>query len=181
MPVPSLDLVLAPDDDAAIRAQWDALAAAGLPSQVRHRSTSNAPHLTVVAAPALIDERPAEQAPAEQAPADRAALERTVAALVASLPVRVPLAGLVLLGRGPYALAHLATPADELRRAVHDVRRAVGEREPWLAHLTLARRLPAPQAGDALQALTDAGRVEAVTLAGLRLWDPATRTVRDLT
>ena len=176
MPVPSLDLVLAPDDDAAIRTQWDALAAAGLPSQARHRSTSNAPHLTVVAAPALIDERPAEQAPA-----DRAALEPAVAALVASLPVRVPLAGLVLLGRGPYALAHLATPADELRRAVHDVRRAVGEREPWLAHLTLARRLPAPQAGDALQALTDAGRVEAVTLAGLRLWDPATRTVRDLT
>ena len=51
----SVELVLDEGLDALVRADWDALAAAGLPSQARHRSPSNRPHVTL-AARAAIDE-----------------------------------------------------------------------------------------------------------------------------
>ena len=46
-------LELLPDDagQAAVRRDWQALRDAGLPSQLDHSGTSNAPHLTVLAAP----------------------------------------------------------------------------------------------------------------------------------
>ncbi|RFA19866.1 2'-5' RNA ligase family protein [Subtercola boreus] len=46
----SFELRFDADTDAAIRAEWAALLDAGLPSQARHASASNAPHFTVLAA-----------------------------------------------------------------------------------------------------------------------------------
>ena len=47
-------LELLPDDDgeAAVRADWQALRDAGLPSQLDHAGETNTPHVTVVAVPA---------------------------------------------------------------------------------------------------------------------------------
>ena len=46
---------LLPDDAGrdVVRRDWQALHDAGLPSQLDHRGTTNSPHVTVVAAPAL--------------------------------------------------------------------------------------------------------------------------------
>ncbi|MFC6258457.1 2'-5' RNA ligase family protein, partial [Kocuria oceani] len=52
----SLELLLGEDAEASVRADWDRLIEAGLPSSGRHRSPSNRPHITVVAAPSLAPE-----------------------------------------------------------------------------------------------------------------------------
>ena len=172
MPDHALELTLDPTDDALVRAWWAALPDAGLPSQARHRGPTNAPHVTVAAAPAIAPE------------AARAA----AAGLAALLPLRVPLAGHVVFGLGPVTLAALlaAPPAlvDAAARAAHLVGdpRAGG----WVPHLTLARRLRAEQLETALTALAacrheDAPPPAEVTLTGIRHWDPTTGTTHDLT
>ncbi|HWR84969.1 MAG TPA: 2'-5' RNA ligase family protein, partial [Rhodoglobus sp.] len=45
----SLELVLDESTDAAVRADWNALQAAGLPSLAAHAGESNRPHVTLVA------------------------------------------------------------------------------------------------------------------------------------
>ena len=111
MPLHAVELLLAPRDDAWVREVWAALAAAGLPSQARHAGATNAPHLTVLSAPAL----------------DPHACRMTAAALAAHLPAPVPVAGIALLGSDRYALAQrsgaTANPA-------HDPR--LGSRRPGI-------------------------------------------------
>jgi len=46
----SIELLLDSHSDAAIRAAWQALADAGLPSQVDVTSSTNRPHITLLAA-----------------------------------------------------------------------------------------------------------------------------------
>ena len=46
----SIELLLDTGSDAAVRAQWRALADVGLPSQVHVKSATNRPHITLVAA-----------------------------------------------------------------------------------------------------------------------------------
>ena len=55
-------LELVPDDAgrAAVRALWDALREAGLPSQADHTGASNQPHVTVVEAAALAGHAPGD-------------------------------------------------------------------------------------------------------------------------
>ena len=45
----SIELLLDPDAEAAVRAEWDALAARRLSSLAGHTSASNRPHVTLVA------------------------------------------------------------------------------------------------------------------------------------
>ena len=56
MALAALEAVLDAESDAAVRECWRVLHEAGLPSQAMHRSPTNAPHLTLVAAATLDEE-----------------------------------------------------------------------------------------------------------------------------
>lgn len=158
----SLDLILGDTASARIRAQWDALSAAGLPSQARHRSFSNAPHVTLLQAASI--------------PPD---VERRVAEAVQPyLPMRFTTSGLALLGHGPYTLAWLVQPNAGTSRMVAEQRRFdLRQDRSWLPHVTLARRL---NGADVVRALTLVSGSSAtdMTAVGLRRWDPDHDEVR---
>lgn len=164
MPLHALELVLDPASDALVRSEWEALARAGLPSQARQRGATNAPHVTLASAAGI------------SGAAERAARD----VLAPLLPRPVEVAGVVLLGRGPYALARLLAPDADLLAAAEAVRRAVGDPHSpgWIAHLTLARRLPVASVGSALaQLATGPAAPWTLVVAGLRRWNPDTGRV----
>ncbi|MBF4162114.1 2'-5' RNA ligase family protein [Nocardioides acrostichi] len=155
----SLELV--PDDEGqeAVRAQWQALLDAGLPSQAQHRSPSNAPHVSVVEAARLPDE----------------AIDVARVRLAGLLPVTVRVGGVLVLGTGPrVTLARPVGLDDDVQRRALAVRAQVRDRAHggWLPHLTLARRLPAEDLPRALAVLAKCGPPERVVLAELRRWNP---------
>ena len=167
MPLHALELVLDAASDALVRADWDALADGGLPSQAHHRGATNAPHVTLASAEYIDDE------------AQAAAVE----SLAGLLPARLDVAGVVLLGRGPYALARLLALSPALMDAVVDARRRLGDPHSagWTAHVTLARRMPTAQVGDALAVIaTGPEAPRFVTATGLRRWDPDAGVARML-
>ncbi len=147
-----------------VRRDWQALRDAGLPSQLDHRGTTNSPHLTVVAAPAL---RPDD---------DRAALDL----LGPLLPAEVRVAGVGLLGGARVTLVRLVDAPDALVRAVLELRARVGEvQHPgWLPHVTLARRIARSEVPSALAVLTHEHTVLRMNM--LRRWDPDAAIVREL-
>lgn len=151
-------LELVPDEagQALVRAEWQSLRDAGLPSQLDHRGPSNAPHVTVVAAPALPPE----------------SLDVAHVRLGGLLPVRARLSGLLLLGGEQVTIARAVDLDDAVVRRVLAVRVQVPERQQvgWLPHVTLARRVPRAQVPRALEVLGH-GAVE-LTLTELRRWDP---------
>ena len=159
-------LELLPDDAGAevVRRDWQALRHAGLPSQLDHRGTTNSPHVTVVAAPAL-------------GPHD----ERNAVERVASLlPVEARAGGIGLLGGAKVSLVRLLDVPDELVRAVLDLREGVADvqHSGWLPHVTLARRISRRDVPAALELL---GHDDVVlTLTSLRRWDPEAGTVTNL-
>ncbi|MDO5629001.1 MAG: hypothetical protein Q4G43_11830 [Mobilicoccus sp.] len=168
MALQALELTLDQPSDALVRADWAALLDAGLPSQARYRGATNAPHITVASGTAI-------DAAAEAEAADQFA---------DLLPARIELSGVVLLGRGPYALARLLTPDAALLDAADRLRTRIGDPHSagWIAHVTLARRLPVDLVGEALAVIatgTDAPRH--VVATGLRRWNPDTGTTTMLT
>lgn len=151
--------------DQALRGQWAALQQAGLPSQADHKSMTNAPHLTVVAARAI--------------PATVVDLAARTTVLPAELTVR----GLVLFGEGPrMTIAHLIEPDLDLVSVVTRLRRGVPElRHPlWTPHVTLARRVPRAMVGAALEVLYGCVPVRSVTATRLRWWDPVQQLIEDV-
>ena len=52
----TVELLLDPTTDAAVRAEWQRLAEAGLPSQARHHGGTNAPHITLGVAEMIPEE-----------------------------------------------------------------------------------------------------------------------------
>lgn len=165
--VVSLELVFDEASDEAVRREWDALVAAGLPSQARHTGQSNRPHVTLLVRPQLGSP--------------------DLRALAEDLPLALTLGAPLLFGVGrSRVIARSVIPSPELLAfharlhelagsgddAAHTLPRA------WTAHVTLARRVPLDRVGDALAVLAEAGASElAVTATGLRRWDAATRTV----
>lgn len=149
---------LLPDDAGSdvVRRDWQALHDAGLPSQLDHRGTTNSPHVTVVAGPALTTDD-----------------EQRARELVASLlPVEARAGGIGLLGGAKVSLVRLLDVPDELVRAVLDLRSGVPDvhHVGWLPHVTLARRVSRVDVPTALQVL---GHEDVVlTLTALRRWDP---------
>src|SRR5918994_3651694 len=105
----SLELVPDAAGCDVVRRDWQALRDAGLPSQLDHRGTSNSPHLTLLAAPAL---RPQDE-------------ERAVELVGASMPVEVRVAGVALLGGSKVSPGRVVDVPDELVRAVLDLRAEV--------------------------------------------------------
>lgn len=185
MPLAALEALLDPESDAAARGLWVALDAAGLPSQAHHRGPTNAPHLTLVAAPRV----------------DDGLVELTRTLLGPLLPCPVEVCGHVTFGVPPrVTLALLCTVPEALRAAVARLEavvggprdgRAVGPRaggidlgRGWVPHLTLARRMTAAEVGRALDVLgrepasgPGSGSGARLTLTRVRRWDPVTRTV----
>ncbi|MEU0133232.1 2'-5' RNA ligase family protein [Streptomyces sp. NPDC006296] len=130
----SVELLLDPVTDLAVREAWQRLARAGLPSLAAHRHPTNRPHLTLATADTL-------------APDTRARLEEALAAL--PLPVRLD--GLVRFHGRRHVLAWAVRPDDALLRLHRTVwrtlREAPGSGRPhplhapgrWVPHLTLGR------------------------------------------
>lgn len=152
---------------AAVVAQWEALKAAGLPSQADHRSMTNAPHLTLVAAVGI------EQAVVRMA-------GETVGPL---LPTRILLRGLVLFGQGPrVTIAHLVEPDQALAAAAAQIRALVPKlRHPiWTPHVTVARRVPRRMVPMTLDVLRAADDLSELDCDRLRWWDPEQDTIEDV-
>ncbi len=156
-------LELLPDDAGCevVRRDWQALHDARLPSQLDHRGTTNSPHVTVVAAPALAtdDERRAREL------------------VVPLLPIEVRAGGIGILGGTRVSLVRLLDVPDELVRAVLDLRADVADVQHvgWLPHVTLARRISRVEVPAALEVLGHADVT--LSLTSLRRWDPEARTV----
>lgn len=151
-------LELVPDDEGqeVVRRDWQLLRDLGLPSQLDHPGHTNAPHVTVVSAPALPD----------------AALDVAQIRLGSLLPVRARAAGLLLLGGERLTIARAVDIDDDVVRRVLAVRVQVPGRQHvgWLPHVTLARRVDRADAQRAIDAL---GHDDVVlTLTELRRWDP---------
>lgn len=167
MPDHALELSFDDDSARAIVAQWEVLRAAGLPSQADHRSMTNAPHVTLVAA----------------SPIDPEIVAPAVDLVAPLLPAEISIRGLLVLGDGPrVTLAHLVEPDTELAAATALLRgRVPGLRHPvWTPHITLARRVPRHRLAEALAVLEAAPTVRSVTADRLRWWDPVAGIVETL-
>ncbi|MBW4042078.1 MAG: 2'-5' RNA ligase family protein [Acidobacteria bacterium] len=179
--VQSIELLLDDDAEAALRASWTALGAAGLPSLATHTGGSNRPHVTV----AVADRGGLEGAD----PALRAVLEGWGIAVSG-------LAGMVgaplLFGgrRARWVLARQIVPSRPLVTLHAAVHRALQLRLPgvelsaqtrpdgWTPHVTLARRIDAEQLAAALAVVTT--EPLPFRFRGARRWDSTTRTVTPL-
>ncbi|MEI5674037.1 MULTISPECIES: 2'-5' RNA ligase family protein [unclassified Nocardioides] len=155
---------LVPDEAgrAAVLRDWQALRDAGLPSQLDHKGMTNTPHVTLLAG--------------ERLPPDQEAVD-----LVGPLlPVRVRVAGVLLLGGSRVTVARALDVDDALLSAVLGLRAGAGDLQHrgWLPHLTLGRRIRRVDVPAALEAVGTAD-VELV-LTALRRWDPDEGTVTSL-
>ena len=167
-PVQSVELLLDPATDDAVRAQWALLAAAGLPSQARHTGESNAPHVTLAVRTTIPDD-----------------LDDALAAAVRDLPP-VRLGGLLVFVHRRCVLARAVVPSAALlalHARVHTVldgEPACGPSAPhlapgtWTPHVTLARTLPAADLSTAVTALGPLPEVVG-SGAAVRRWDATRR------
>jgi len=151
-------LELLPDEAGCdvVRRDWQVLRDAGLPSQLDHRGTTNSPHVTVLAAPAL----------------DGNDEQRAVELVAPLLPAQVRASGIALLGGTRVSVVRVLDVPDPLVRVVLDLRSQVRDVQHvgWLPHVTLARRMERADVGRALEVLGHEDEV--LTLASLRRWDP---------
>ncbi|MCU1446862.1 MAG: hypothetical protein JWP54_2520 [Cryobacterium sp.] len=174
--VRSIELTFDPAFEAAFRAEWAMLQAAGLPNLGRHPDASNRPHLTLAAGPAI---EPTAALTAVFSPDQQRAR--------APLPVAIRVSGVLLFqaGSGRFVLARPVVMSAELL-ALH---RAVLDRAPgaveltqpdrWTPHVTLARRISAGQVAEALDVLGEPpapGRCVAA-----RFWNGETKSLTPLT
>lgn len=166
----SVELVLDDVAEAAVRRQWELLAAAGLPSERRAVADDHhRPHLTLYAADAISE-----------------AAESALPELVAELDLEVQLGALLIFGprHGQVILVRQVTPSVELLRLQAQVavvcQAAVdGQFGPgrWSPHVTLARRVPIGRVGAALTALQrTADRPLLARITRCRRWDGRSKT-----
>lgn len=162
----SIELLLDPDAETAVRAEWDALAARGLSSLAGHTSASNRPHVTLVARIGL-------------SPPDPDAF-----ATIPSFPIT--LGAPLLFGSGDRrVLARSIVPTSELIGLRETVLAAVGPGEDaphtasgeWMPHVALARRVRVADLAEALDLIGGDIRAHA---RSVRHWDPALITVTTL-
>jgi len=167
MPDQALELSFEPSCASAVVTQWEALRAAGVPSQADHRSMTNAPHVTLVAAVGI----------------EQSVVTRACEVIGPLLPLRIEVRGLVFFGQGPrVTIAHLVEPDRTLAEATSAIRALVPTvRHPvWTPHVTLARRVPRRLVPIALEVLQDAETPRELTCDRLRWWDPAHDLIEDV-
>ncbi|GAA1962507.1 2'-5' RNA ligase family protein [Microbacterium deminutum] len=159
----SIELVLDPDTESRVRADWHRLADAGLPSLASRRAASNRPHLTLMVRPVLN--------------------EMGFADAVAQLPVVITLAEPIVFRHGDSGvLARRVVPSQDLLRLHRVVHAALPPGEDaahttpghWTPHVTLARRLRLDVLPEALLLL---GPAHTGTGIALRRWDSAVARV----
>lgn len=162
----SVELLLDPATDAAVRAEWAALSAAGLPSQADHRGETNAPHVSVAVA---------QRFPPES--------EDALGRAAGSLPLVVRLGAPVLLGGRRLVLARLVVvdrPLLDLHASVASALVGAVGGSPhtapgrWVPHVTLARGIPLEGLATALGTLREGyGAVPDLDgkATALRRWD----------
>lgn len=169
----SLELLLDDGAETAVRADWERLAEAGLPSSGRHGAESNRPHITLLAAPSLAPEVVPD-------------IDARVAAAAGSVDLPVVSAGLLLFGpgRGGYVVVRQVVTTPELlelhRRVCAVVGPVPGQSRTsfpgaWTPHITLARRMRPEQLPAALEVLEP--HPEPLRAVALRRWDADARTV----
>ncbi|ERG65231.1 MULTISPECIES: 2'-5' RNA ligase family protein [Agrococcus] len=160
--ITSLELLLDDDAEAAVRRDWEALAAAGLSSLAGHTAASNRPHVTLAA---------------------RSSPVPHPLSIDADLPIPIELGPPLLLGSGERrVLARAVVPSAALLVLHAAVLRAAGEGDDpphllpdrWMPHVTLARRLRTADLAPALALLGPA--IEGTGVA-VRRWDASTRVV----
>ncbi|WP_092386255.1 2'-5' RNA ligase family protein [Curtobacterium sp. YR515] len=159
----SLELVLDPSSDTAVRAAWDALVRADLPSL--GRSDTNSPHVTLAAGDDL----------------------RIPSGFDVPVPSRLRLGGVLLFPAGPgRSVLARAVVVDPALAAFHEaVHRAspggVETTSPgaWSPHLTFARRVRDEDLGAAVAALRGTPLPDLV-VGGVRFWDGESRTVTSI-
>ena len=171
----SIELLLDSHSDAAIRAAWRALADAGLASQVNVKSSTNRPHITLLAAERISPD-----------------VDEVLRGLAPRLPLACVVGGHVVFG-GPVfggsrlTLARLIVPSTELLALHEEVYRLAlphltGQPYPhcrpghWTAHATLGRRLTATEVGAALGLAAEAAPDLMAQAVALRRWDSDART-----
>ncbi|OBI53387.1 2'-5' RNA ligase family protein [Mycobacterium sp. E796] len=158
--VHSIELVFDPDTEEAIRGIWQALAAAGIPSQ----APASRPHVTLAVA-----ERIDPQVDALLGPVAR------------RLPMDAAIGAPVLFGRVNFVFARVIVPTSELLALHAEVHRLCGPHlEPapmtnslpgqWTAHVTMARRVGGHQLGRALRIAGWPSQLDC-RFTGLRRWD----------
>lgn len=158
--VGSVELVFDRDTEAAIRSIWEALAAAGIPSQ----APVSRPHVTLAVAEGI--------APDVDEPL-RAVSER--------LPLPCVIGAPVLFGRASAVFARLVVPTEKLLALHAEVYRCCGPYlrpgpmpnslpGQWTAHVTMARRVGGAQLGRALRVAGRPAQIEG-SFTGLRRWD----------
>lgn len=169
--VQSVELIADQAVDEAIWTQWRALEAAGLPSQVRHGSLTNWPHVTL----AVADEIPT-------------AIDVDLADLVAAaLPMPMRVGGVIWFPGRRNVVARAVIPSAQLL----DLHAAVAHRMDgldgrgarmgpgaWTPHITLARgvrteQLPAVMA--TLAAVQDIADERVGVFTACRRWDSDAR------
>ncbi|MGV0993983.1 MAG: 2'-5' RNA ligase family protein [Mycobacterium sp.] len=160
----SIELLLDDDSDQAIRTQWQALADAGLPSQLRVKSATNRPHVTLIAAGQISPD-----------------VDDVLRGLAGRLPFGCVVGAPLVFGHESMTLARLIVPSAELLDLHAEVFRCTSAHltgEPfghcrpghWTAHATLGRRFTSDEIGRALAAVGDARDLPA-RIVGLRRWD----------
>ncbi|GAB2706603.1 2'-5' RNA ligase [Microbacterium marinum] len=176
-PVVSIELLLDEATERAVRAEWEALAAAGLSSLAAHTAPSNRPHVTLLVRPELGPFAVAERAafpvvlgaPMLFGAGDRRVLARAV----------LPSAELLELHAAVHAAAGSGAPhaAEGVSLAVAGADAPHTSPGEWMPHVTLARRLKVADLERALPLL--GGELHGRALS-LRRWDAASATVTDL-
>jgi 2'-5' RNA ligase len=159
--VQSLELTFDRRADEVLRAQWQALRDAGLPSMARHTGPTNRPHVTV-------DTR--DEVPAEA--------EKALAPVALRLPLELRIGGLLLFhGRRRWVLArHVVVDRPLLELHAHAQAVLGPDSSPltargrWVPHLTLARNISDEQLPEALKIVSAAQPLVATALR-LRRWD----------
>ena len=174
-PVVSLELLLDPDLEARVRAEWQALASAGFSSLAAHTSASNRPHITCVVRPSI-------------PPLSRAELGAAL-----SLPLDLEIGEPIFFGEGDRrVLARSVVPTSQLLDFHASLHALVGDGGPdaphtrpgeWVPHITLARRIRLTDIPRALHLIDDAHSSPPgafATATHLRRWDAETATITQL-
>jgi hypothetical protein len=170
----SIELLLDPDSDAAIRLLWQRLVDAGLPSNQNIRSGTNRPHITLVAAERISPD-----------------VDESLAELAADFPVPCLIGAPMVFGRGRLTLVRCIVPSTSLLTLHDEVYRKCLPHLPagpfvhcapgqWSPHTTLGRRFTPEQISDAIANVAQISHVIPAQAVGLRRWDSDLRVEHQL-